>query len=318
MSKKNSVLTSLACILGIPALAIMLMFYCIARGRSSPKYFPDDWGAYVWVSEEPKAFITSGYRMFLGGQMEIDGEIQTIDVETEYNHDIIAYINTIYFVPGTNHYKSTNSYSQYAFGGDTKYKPDCIICKISRKSERLPGQKIVFTKYAKDEVSPADFGFEIENWDDFVITVDSLGDEEWEERSKQTPCPATTEPESYPIQTPVPISTPTPMPDFPNASDGVLSARARPKAAQKRTAMMKTIMAVLLAFEGNKTVGNSKNQVSLFGRKSCRMGLNMSSRIPASRQVQPWGTPSFFSRVSPAVTSRVSPSMVKEKRPLTT
>ena len=55
-----------------------------------------------------------------------------------------------------------------------------------------------------------------------------------------------------------------------------------------------------------------------YGRKSSRMGLNISSSTPASRQVHPWMTPSVFSSVSPGPTSRVSPSMVKEKRPLTT
>ncbi len=48
------------------------------------------------------------------------------------------------------------------------------------------------------------------------------------------------------------------------------------------------------------------------------MGLKMSSSTPASRQVQPWGTPFFFRRVSPTATWRSSPSMVKENRPLTT
>lgn len=236
MSKKNSVVSLLVVSLGIPALVIMLMFYGIARGRSSPKYFPDDWGAYVWVSEEPKAFITQAYGRFLGGQMEIDGEIQTIDVEIEYNHDIIAYIDTYYFVPGTNHYKSTNGYSQYAFGGDTKYKPDCIICKISRKSERFPGQKIVFTKYARDEVSPSDFGFELENWDDFVITVDSLGGDEWKAPPERKPAP-TPIPEPYPYPTPVPI----PTPEVAYVSADALPARP----VRKRPAMMKRIMAGL-------------------------------------------------------------------------
>lgn len=52
--------------------------------------------------------------------------------------------------------------------------------------------------------------------------------------------------------------------------------------------------------------------------KSSRMGEKMSSRIPSSRQVQPWGTPFSFKRVSPARTVRVSPSMVKENAPETT
>ena len=54
------------------------------------------------------------------------------------------------------------------------------------------------------------------------------------------------------------------------------------------------------------------------GRKSSRRGLKMSYSTPASRQVQPWTTPSVFSRVSPGPTSWVSPPMVKEKRPLAT
>ena len=52
--------------------------------------------------------------------------------------------------------------------------------------------------------------------------------------------------------------------------------------------------------------------------KSSRMEEKMSSRIPSSRQVQPWGTPFSFKRVSPARTVRVSPSMVKENAPETT
>ena len=52
--------------------------------------------------------------------------------------------------------------------------------------------------------------------------------------------------------------------------------------------------------------------------KSSRMGVKMSSRMPGSRASQPWMTESFFSIVSPAVTSRVSPPMVKRKRPETT
>ena len=52
--------------------------------------------------------------------------------------------------------------------------------------------------------------------------------------------------------------------------------------------------------------------------KSSRMGVKMSSRTPGSRASQPWMMPSVFSIVSPAVTSRTSPPMVKRKRPDTT
>ena len=52
--------------------------------------------------------------------------------------------------------------------------------------------------------------------------------------------------------------------------------------------------------------------------KSSRMGVKMSSRTPGSRASQPWIMPSVFSIVSPAVTSRTSPPMVKRKRPDTT
>ena len=53
-------------------------------------------------------------------------------------------------------------------------------------------------------------------------------------------------------------------------------------------------------------------------RKSSRIGLKMSSRMPALVQMQPWTTPSVFSRVSPWRTVWVSPSMVKENSPDTT
>ena len=44
------------------------------------------------------------------------------------------------------------------------------------------------------------------------------------------------------------------------------------------------------------------------------MGVKISSRMPGSRASQPWMTESVFSIVSPAVTSRISPSIVKRKR----
>ncbi len=50
-------------------------------------------------------------------------------------------------------------------------------------------------------------------------------------------------------------------------------------------------------------------------RKSSRMGVKMSSRVPASRQRVPWGMFEGKARVSPGPTSTGSPSTVKRKRP---
>ena len=52
--------------------------------------------------------------------------------------------------------------------------------------------------------------------------------------------------------------------------------------------------------------------------KSSRMGVKMSSRMPASVQTQPCSTPSSFRMVSPARTVWVTPSTVNSKAPDTT
>ena len=52
--------------------------------------------------------------------------------------------------------------------------------------------------------------------------------------------------------------------------------------------------------------------------KSFRMGVKMSSRMPASVQTQPCSTPSSFRMVSPALTVWVTPSTVNSKAPDTT
>ncbi len=137
-------------------------------------------------------------------------------------------INTYIVSLQTGHSVSTTKNPPVIDTNSTKYKTDSIVCKVSRKSEYFPGQKIVFTKYAKDEVSPADFGFEIETWDDFVTVVDSLEEDKQEERPERTPCPypeATPESTTYPFQTPVPISTPSPTPNFAHPSAGGLPVR---------------------------------------------------------------------------------------------
>lgn len=207
----------LFCILAVAAGLVVALLYalmCVMFDRSLPKNYPDDWGAYVWVSEEPKAFISGHDGGGLGGQIEIDGEIKTVDVMTDHGSGNII--------------MEIDSYSlnrQRIFYGYTKYKPDCIICKIIRKNEYFGGQKIVFTKYPKDEVSPVDFGFEIENWDDIVTKVDSFDEDKREERPERTPCPAPTS-EPYSIPTPVPISTPVPTPELAYLSANVLPTRS--------------------------------------------------------------------------------------------
>lgn len=208
---------TLLCVLAVGAGLIYALMWAMLD-RSPPKNYPDDWGAYVWVSEDPKAFITNGYKGIRGGQMEINGEICNIKTRTwpgdcKIDFEIDTYIVSLQ----TGHITSATKNPPVIYTNSTKYKTDSIVCKVSRESEYFPGQKIVFTKYAKDEVSPADFAFEIEDWDGFVTVVDSIDGDKREERPERAPCPTPTaipETAPYPIQTPVPISTPAPMPEY--------------------------------------------------------------------------------------------------------
>ncbi len=71
---------ALVCIAGVVAALIFALMWAMLD-RSLPKNFPDDWNEYVWVSEEPKAFITCSKVCrpgLYGGQIEIDGEICNI------------------------------------------------------------------------------------------------------------------------------------------------------------------------------------------------------------------------------------------------
>ena len=64
------------------------------------------------------------------------------------------------------------------------------------------------------------------------------------------------------------------------------------------------------------TVTNSSKTFHL--TKSSRMGVKISSRMPASVQTQPCSTPSSFKMVSPAWTVLVTPSTVNANAPDTT
>lgn len=199
----------LLCVLAVGAGLIYALMW-VMLDRTPPKNYPDDWGAYVWVSEEPKAFITNGYRRFLGGQMEIEGEIYNIELRVSPgSYYIGAEINSVTMSRETGHYVHSTKYPQNIFSSTTKYREDCIICKVNKYSDYFIGQKIVFTKYPKDEVSPADFGFEIESWDDFVTVVDSFDEDEQEAPPMRTPCPDTT---------PGPIATPVTTPELAHVS----------------------------------------------------------------------------------------------------
>lgn len=219
--------------------ALMFGFFCLCLDRSfpgPPSYFPNDWHEYVWISEEPKAFITESRPTeksigFLGGQMEIDGEIQTVDFtyRDPGNYGIFAERTTYTVSRETGHYTCSKERG-IVFSSSTKYRKERIICKGDKKSEYYAGQEIVFVKYDRDEVPPADFGFDLESWDDFVTVVDSLpSDDDPEPERKPAPTPI---PEEYSDPTPVPIATPSPEPAPQYA---LVSADARP--ARQKTAI---------------------------------------------------------------------------------
>lgn len=223
MSKMINILLPLVIFLGFLAL----YFNRIGAGRISPKYYPVDWGAYIWISEDPKAFIT--YDGLYGGQMEIDGEMCNIHLTISYDWSLgFEKIDDVYFMyeDGTIYMDSRQG---GVCGGKTTYREDSIICRVSRKSTYFGGKKIVFTRYVKDGVSPVDFGFKLESWDGFVPDwlVES-GNRRYTAETEPSPAPTpqlTPEPIPYPIPTPVPVSTPALTPEFAYLSAGVPPGR---------------------------------------------------------------------------------------------
>lgn len=165
-----------------------------------PRFMPaiEDQRCSVWISEKPKAFITRGYGI-LGGQIEISGDMCTIEAVIIYDYSLnFRKFDDVYsFDDSTGKYKRNFEDTVYSlFGFETIYKEDSIICKAYRRSKYFAGQKIVFTKYTKDEVTPAEFGFDLEEWDYFVPI------EMREERVSN----------NYPEETPIPIPIPEPTP----------------------------------------------------------------------------------------------------------
>lgn len=207
MTEKGKSICVLAIVFGLPAVFFIYIF--IGLFKFSPMGYPNDWGEYVWVSEDPKAFITSGQPTekgisHLGGQMELDGEFQTVCIRimAPGDYSIYAQLQTYTVSAKTGRFIHSEDEPQTVFYSKTKYKIDRIICKVGKNSEYFAGQKIVFMRYDKDAVSPENFGFELESWDDFVLVVDSLpGDDE-------------PEPERKPHPTPAPEPTPSPTPGY--------------------------------------------------------------------------------------------------------
>lgn len=181
-----------------------------------PRFMPaiEDQRCSVWISEKPKAFITRGYGI-MGGQIEISGDMCTIEAVIIYDYSLnFRKFDDVYsFDESTGKYKRNFEDTVYSlFGFETIYKEDSIICKVYRRSEYFAGQKIVFTKYAKDEVTPAEFGFDLEEWDYFVPP-------EMREES------ASSSPEETPAPTPVPTALPEQGPMY-LSTDVILSRQS--------------------------------------------------------------------------------------------
>lgn len=139
--------------------------------RFKPTY--EEEACYVWISENPKAYITQSYGIF-GGQMEIDTEMCVIRVyRAPGSYDFHVEQNSYSVDAATGDCQKLFKNPPRVFYGRTTYKEDSIICKANKHSENFAGQKIVFTRYVKDEVTPSDFGFDIEHWDDFVTVIDA-------------------------------------------------------------------------------------------------------------------------------------------------
>lgn len=153
---------------------------------------------HVWISETPKAFITRSSK-FLGGQIEITGEMCVFDATINNSYDLFfVKFDDVYSINEKGEiYGKTLSNDKIFFQGQTSYTDVGFICRSKKHSKSFAGQKIVFTKYEKDEVTPAEFGFDLEEWDYFVPV-------EMREES------ASSSPEETPAPTPVPEPTPAP------------------------------------------------------------------------------------------------------------
>lgn len=205
----------------ICTLAIFAVFLSLAGcDPPAPRFKPtyEEWEEYVWVSKEEKAFITRSAIGYLGGQMEIDGEMCDIHITIDHRHSLMfeKFDDTVFMDKNGRIY--IEGVHEIQIYGKTTYKKDSIICKGEWDSKNYAGQKIVFIRYAKDEVSPADFGFELESWDDFVpdwlVEAKSGGN-----TSKPAPAPA-------PEPTPQPAPEPIPTPEVVYLSADVLPTRS--------------------------------------------------------------------------------------------
>lgn len=182
-------------------ISFMVLIFASGCRPTIPEFMPtyESERCSVWIAENPKAFITRAYKIF-GGQMEIDGDMCLIHAVTIYDHSLnFRKFDDVYsFDENTGEYRrnSENTVSNL-FEFDTIYKENSIVCKVHWLSKYFAGQEIIFTKYAKDEVTPAEFGFDLEEWDYFVPV------EMREERVSSSP-------EETPVPTPVLEPTPTP------------------------------------------------------------------------------------------------------------
>ena len=128
----------------------------------------DDAEQYVWICKERGIYLIKGsYFPFVGKMVTNNGYDYVVAVIDKTSFTI----NTIQ--SGTYSYDCGSDYLSYDDSKITcvlsskrpEYKETFFICKNKKDNNNLFDKKWEFVRYNKNDVTPSDFIFEIENWD---------------------------------------------------------------------------------------------------------------------------------------------------------
>jgi len=170
-------------------LLLLVVFLNGCKVEHDTEFLPDqeEEECHVWISQEPKAFITRAYGI-RGGLLEVHGELRPVlaCIDDAIFGMCINDLETVEFPDGEtwkdksgqesfseaveNEGKPYISYisgTEYIGHTYLKYTAQSMILSTTKKSPEFSGKTLTFERYSKSEVLPTDFGFELENWDDF-------------------------------------------------------------------------------------------------------------------------------------------------------